>query len=564
MEVSNIVNKEDTFLVQYYNLIKSGEIIVGYYVRKEIENLVEDLDDPMFVYDTREAHTRIKFMETCCLQSKEPYYGKPLNLMPFQKAFIEALYSFKMADTGLRRFTEALLLIARKNGKSSIMAADAMCDLFLGSGGQDICCASNDDRQAKLIWEEINGMRSRLDPKKQLTSSNLVEIRNHVKNIKITRLSTKTQNKDGRNYSKVYLDESHDIDEENGQSEIAEACWRSMSTKDEPLFINCTTNGFNRDCYLDKKIETAKAVVNCEIDNIHLLPFLYLQDSETEIWQDEASWAKSNPAIQYGVKKIVKLEQDVESAKRDVGTRIHLLCKDFNMATSSAKSWLNLEDYTYEQKKWTLEDFRGCFCVAAADLSATTDLTNIKLLFMRAGDNTKYIYSHYWIPESKLYNSDDSGSGAEYKKWIREGYMSVCEGADNNICEIANWILNLKKEYGIMAIKVFYDQRYAKDFVNTLDEAGVETEVIQQNKYTLSTPTRLLESELKNHIINFANNPVDEWNFGNAALEVDNMGRQQIVKIKGTHDKRIDGAVATAILYAGYQRVRSEFERYIK
>ena len=552
------------YLIEYYELIKSGEEIVGYYMRKQIENLIEDLEDPMYVYDTKEAHTRIKFMETCCLQSKEPYYGKPIKLLPFQKCFIEALYSFKMADTGLRRFTDALMVIARKNGKSTLMAADAMCDLFLGSGGQDICCASNDDKQARLIWEEIRGMRSRLDAKERMSSSNLVEIRNDIKNIKISRLSGKTQNKDGRNYSKVYFDESHECDEENGQSEVAEACWRSMSTKDEPLFINCTTNGFNRDCYLDKKIELAKSVITGEIENIHLLAFLYLQDSENEIWQDESSWAKSNPAIKYGVKKVIKLKQDIENAKRDAGSRIHLLCKDFNITTSSAKSWLNLEDYTYEQPIWDLSDFRGCFCVAAADLSATTDLTNVKLLFMRPGDSTKYVYSHYWMPESKLYNSDDADAGAKYKEWARQGYITICDGADNDISSVANWILNLKKQYGIVALKVFYDVRYARDFIQTLDDAGVDTEVIQQNKYTLSTPTRLLESELKNHNINFANNPVDIWNYGNAALEIDNAGRQQIVKIKGTHDRRIDGAVCAAILYAGYQRVRSEFERYIK
>ena len=148
--------------------------------------------------------------------------------------------------------------ISRKNGKSSIQAADAMVDLFVGEGGTDICCASNDDRQAKLIWSEIGGMRQRLDPKKALTGQNLTEIKNKQRNITVFRLSSKTQNKDGFNISKTYLDESHDIAEENGASEIAEACWRGMSSKDEPLFVNCTTQGFNRDCYLDRKLSYAK------------------------------------------------------------------------------------------------------------------------------------------------------------------------------------------------------------------------------------------------------------------------------------------------------------------
>ena len=177
-----------TYLEQYHDLIKNGEVIVGYWIRKEIENLIEDLNNPDYVYDTTEAHKRIHFMETCCLQSKQPYYMKPLKLMPWQKAWWEAVYSFKMADTGKRRFTEGLLEIARKNGKSTMFAADGVYDLFVGEGGTDICCASNDDRQARLIWSEMAGMRSRLDPRKALTGQTLVEIKNKQRNITVFRL----------------------------------------------------------------------------------------------------------------------------------------------------------------------------------------------------------------------------------------------------------------------------------------------------------------------------------------------------------------------------------------
>lgn len=222
-----------TYLEEYNYLIQGRHVIAGYWMRKEIENLIEDLQNPAYIYDTDEAHKRIKFMQTLCLQSKHPYFGKPLELMPWQLAFWEAVYSFKMSDTKLRRFVEVLLEIARKNGKSTMLAGDGNTDLFIGTGGSEDCCASNDDRQAKYIWREIAGMRDRLDPKKAITSRNLVEIRNDRKNIIISRMSSKTQNKDGGNYTKTYLDEAHDIDEENGNSEIAEACWRGMSTKDE-------------------------------------------------------------------------------------------------------------------------------------------------------------------------------------------------------------------------------------------------------------------------------------------------------------------------------------------
>ena len=234
---------EDSYLIQYYTIIKNNEIIAGHYLKRELKNLIEELEDPRYIYDTTEAHKRIRFQETNCLQSKAPYYMKPIQLMIWQKAFWETVYSFKMADTGFRRFTEVLLEIARKNGKSTMFAADSNTDLFVGEGGVGICCASNDDRQAKLIWTEIGGMRGRLDPKKVMTNQNLTVIKNKLKNIEIVRLSSKTQNKDGFNFKKTNLDESHDMPDD----EIAEACWRAMSTHDEPLFLNCTTQGFITD-----------------------------------------------------------------------------------------------------------------------------------------------------------------------------------------------------------------------------------------------------------------------------------------------------------------------------
>lgn len=545
-----------TFLEEYNNLIRSGDVIAGYWIKQQVKRLVEDLQDSRFIYDTTEAAKRIGFQEKLCLQSKAPYYMKPLELMPWQKAFWEALYSFRMAN-GKRRFSEALLLIARKNGKSTMLAADAMYDLFVGGGGETICCASNDDRQAKLIWTEIGGMRSRLDPHKILTSQNLVEIRNDAKNVSVVRLSSRTKSKDGFNLSKTYLDESHDISEENGQSEIAEACWRGMSSKDEPLFINSTTQGFNRDCYLDHKIAYAKKVISGEIDDDNFLAFLYEQDSEQEIWRDEASWEKSNPAIRYGVKKIDKLRRDVEVAKHDKATRIHLLTKDFNVIQSTAQGWLLLEDYDYPQEKIDLENFRGSFILGAVDLSATTDLTSAKALLMK--DKTFYILSHYFIPESKLKLSDDTEAGADYKRWAREGLLTIHEGSEVDISAVADWYFELYKEYGFKPYKIGYDQRYAKNFIDRCEEYGFETEMINQGRY-LSTAMKLTESLLKSKSINYGGNEMDKWCLKNCCCQVDNLGNIQPVKIKREPSRRIDGAVTLIMAMETYRRYRSDFK----
>lgn len=547
-----------THLEEYKYLIDGRHVIVGYWIRKEIDNLIKDLQDSRFVYDTAEADKRIKFMQTLCLQSKQPYYMKPIELMIWQKAWWEAIYSFKMSDSGKRRFTEGLLEIARKNGKSTMLAADGNFDLFVGEGGTDICCASNDDRQARLIWSEIGGMRSRLDQKRIITGQNLTEIKNYKKNITVFRLSSKTQNKDGFNISKTYLDESHDIDEENGQSEIAEACWRGMSSKDEPLFINSTTQGFNRDCYLDKKIAYCKAVIEGEKDDVHILPFLFEQDSEQEIWQDESSWEKSNPAIRYGVKKIDKLRRDVEVAKSDKATRIHLLTKDFNIPQSTAQSWLMLEDYDYPQEILDLEEVRGSFILGAVDLAATTDLACAKVLIMRPDDKIKYTLTRYFIPESKLTSSDDREAGATYKEWAKLGILSIHDGNEIDISQVADWFYQLFKNYGLKPYKIGYDQRFAKTFIDRCEEYGFDTEMLQQGRY-LSNAMKLVEAELKSKKINYGNNEIDKWCLKNCACEVDNLGNIQPVKIKGQPSRRIDGAVTLIMLYEMLRRYRSDY-----
>lgn len=548
-----------SYLLDYWDMIRNGEVVVGYWMRQEVKRLVDDLE--VYEYDTTEAHKRIRFMETLCLQSKAPYYMVPIKLMPWQKAFFEAIYSFRMPD-GSRRITEALMEIARKNGKSTMLAADGNYDLFCGEGGADICCASNDDRQARLIWNEIAGMRSRLDPKKTITSQTLTEIKNRLRNITVFRLSSKTQNKDGFNISKTYLDESHDIAEENGQSEIAEACWRGMSSKDEPLFINCTTQGFNRDCYLDKKINYAKGVISGEIADEHFLAFLYEQDSEQEVWQDEMSWEKSNPSIRYGVKKVKKLRRDVEVAKYDKATRIHLLTKDFNIPQSNAQSWLMLEDYDYQQDEFDPDDFRGAAVLGAVDLSATTDLTSAKCLIMRAGDKTKYILSHYWIPESKLENSDDKNAGARYAEWAKAGILTIDEGNEINLSGVADWYYELFKKYKFKPYKIGYDQRYAKTFLDRCEEYGFETEMLAQGR-ALSSAMKLTEADLKSCVLNFQSNEMDKWCLSNCCCAVDNVGNIQPVKIPGQHAKRIDGALTFIMLEETYRRFKSDYMAFV-
>lgn len=112
---------EVNYLKQYYEEIQKGNIIVGLELKTELQKLIKDLDNPQYRYDTSESHLRIEFMENLCLQSKKPFYNVPMQLLLWEKAFIEVVYSFKFFDEELnrwaRRFQNVILLIARKMAK---------------------------------------------------------------------------------------------------------------------------------------------------------------------------------------------------------------------------------------------------------------------------------------------------------------------------------------------------------------------------------------------------------------------------------------------------------------
>lgn len=545
------------YLLEYREAIKKGEIIAGRELITELDKLADDLNNSCYRYDTTEAHMRIAFMENLCLQGKKPYYMQPMSLLLWEKAFFETVYSFKKYSDELgkwiRRFQDVLLLVGRKNGKSTLMASDGHTDLRIGEGGMDIVCASNDDRQAGLIWNEIDGMRRRIDPKSRWTKKNLSEIANLTNETKIFKMSGKTQNKDGRNIDKVYMDESHDAKND----EIAAACWKSMSAKEEPLFINLTTEGFINGGYLDEKLEYARKVLNDELDDDAFLPWLYTQDSEQEVWQDEMSWYKSNPSLGV-IKKWSFLRREIATAKVQKSARMHTLCKDFNIKQNNAQAWLMEEDYNYEAT-FDISEFKNCFCLGAVDLSATTDLTSAKILLIKPDDKTKYVYSHYWIPESKLEDSDDKAAGAKYREWAVAGLMTIHEGNEIDTAKVADWFFNLYKDYGIKTYICGYDQRYAKDFLKRMDDYNLICEMIYQNRFVMSSPMKLVEADLKARAINYNNNPIDAWCLGNAAMEMDNVGNVMCVKVNGQRSKRIDGAVSLIILYEVYRRYRSEF-----
>ena len=275
---------DNSFLLEYHARIETGEILVGQELWQELQNLKEDLLNDAFYYDTKDALLRIDFMERCVRLTKSPYYNKPMILMLWQKAFIEAVYSFKMYGTTFDRFKKVLLLIARKNTKSETCSALGLSELIVGNDGSDIVCSSNDDNQASITYDAIDTMRRLIDPDDLDTKRNQRFILNKTNGSKIFKLSERTRNKEGRNIDFAIIDEIHEMQE----NIIAKSIEQSQSLKDNPKLILITTEGFVQDGYLDDELKKARSIIDGEDDTQsgqRFLPWLYTQDSENEVWQ---------------------------------------------------------------------------------------------------------------------------------------------------------------------------------------------------------------------------------------------------------------------------------------
>ena len=221
------------------------------------------------------------------------------QLLTFKQDYviiIKVIYSFKMAESGLDRFKKVILLIARKNTKSETCSALALTELILGKPGADIVLSSNDDTQADILYQATDTMRSMIDPKNSDTWRNQKGIKCLVNGNKIFKLSDRTRNKEGRNIDFSVLDEVHEMRD----NVILKSIEQSQSLKENPKLIIITTEGFVNDGVLDSLLEDCRRIINGEDDGIaaeRMLPWLYTQDSENEIWQNEKSWQKSNPTL---------------------------------------------------------------------------------------------------------------------------------------------------------------------------------------------------------------------------------------------------------------------------
>lgn len=570
----------NSYILEYYKKIKDGEIIVGEELLIQLEKLVKEITDPVYQnlmnikIEFEDSNKRIKFIESECKHFEAPFAGKPFILALFQKAFIEAIFGIKIYDEELgryvRKYQDILFLVGRKNGKTPLIAAICLSEWFCGPVGLKMLCASNDYEQAGLMFDAINSMREESKTLEKVTRKNIKGIYfgnpkqkrkkgkySYQNKGNIRKLSAKSGAKEGRNIGVGAVDEVFEMEDDSLVMPIRQA----LSTQDEPLYFELTTEGFTNDGYLDNRLIEARKVLYGEVENERWLIWLHTQDSEQEIWDNEESWYKSNPGLGI-IKKWSFLRRMIQEARTSTSKKAFVLAKDFNVKQNNAQAWLD-KSVIENDLEADLEDYRGMFAIGAADLSETNDLTNARILFFNPDTKEKTTFSMYFIPSSKL----DELQGKEkdsYLEWIKAGYIYVCEGSEVEQSDVVTYFVSLYKKYKIRVIFTGYDKWQAKAFAKEMDDYGFDLEKIGQGDQ-LSNAMGVVESDLKSNKLNYAQNPVDKFCLENVAVKWNSEGtKRKPVKVQGQDDKKIDGAITLFIAYETLDRHRTEYSEYAR
>lgn len=542
------------YVIEYWKAIKSNDVIVSKRVYKQYERLVSEIEESeKYTFDVEKANKPIQFIESFCRHSKGEWAGKPVKLELFQKAYIAALFGFIDKETGIRRFKESMFYVARKNGKSTMLAGIALY-MFIadGEGGAEIYSIASKRDQAAILYEEAHNMIKQSEHLSKHVRKRKSDLYFEHTMSKLMPLAKNSNTLDGLNASLVVIDELHSIQDRN----LYEVMKQSQSARRDPLLIMITTAGTTRGNIFDDMYDYACNVVDGTFEDDSFLPIMYELDEKKE-WTDQEAWQKANPALG-SIKKLDDLKRKVEKAKNSPNDLGGLLTKDFNIRDTVHASWLTFDDINNEET-FELEDFKGSYAIGGADLSITTDLSCATLLFVDAETEKRYVHQMYWLPRDNFKERVEIDK-IPYDKWYEQGLLRLCNGNTINYGDITAWYLEMLEEYSITPLWIYYDSYSARYWVEEMEQHGFKMERCIQGARTLSLPMQQMGQDLKAKKINYNNHPILKWCLTNTGVETDRNGN--IVPIKAqTAKMRIDGMASMLDAYVGLFEHYEEFLR---
>lgn len=531
---------------QYIKDVQSGKITTSIYIKQAVERFCRMRDREDIYFDAEAVDECISFV----YQMKHflgDSAGKNFVLSPWQEFIVAHLIGLKWKDTRLRITRDSFIMVARKNGKSSIIAALALYMLIADgeASPQIACCASSRD-QASIVFNMIKEYAKSIDP----NSNALKYYRNYINfpankgTVKV--FSSDSAVLDGWNIFLGVLDEG-EAQKDNSLYSVFKS---SMIQRTQPLMIQICTAGFLLDgfpCFETYKL-SIEILAGVKQDDSFAC-FLYCLDPDDE-WDDENVWIKANPNMNVTVKKDF-LKGEIIKAKNDASQLVPVKTKHLNIFCNAASVWIPTEKLVKCMRKIDWEQFRGHTAYIGIDLASVSDLSAISLL---VPDGEKF-YSKSWcfIPRDTF---NTSPNHQLYEKFYQDGDLIISEG---NICDyqlLVNKIFELSQMFQIQGI--YYDPYNSSQFAIQCTEMGFNMQQVRQGLLSFSNPTKEYERLVLSEKMVIDKSPMYAWCMSNAVLIFDH--NNNCKPNKTTPNNKIDPVISSVESLAGYLQNPTSFD----
>lgn len=464
----------------------------------------------------------------------------------------------------LRRYTEALIFIPKKNGKTELGAVFHLIMFFLDKTlSKNQFCIASDKDQAMILHEAILTMLSstKLKIKNKRLIDHLIKTTvqppqitkkdGNYKHLITTLSKPQGEEKDGKKVTFFTNDEGH----AQPSKSLYQLIKNGMALTEEPLEINLSTSGYNlqgyyyNDLYLyackirDGVIQDERFYYEIfELDKSD-----YLDENGNEIidyWKDRKLWAKCNPNI--GVSPTYSfLEGLVSEAENSAESLVALKTKHLNQWLDKPNVWIENKVWTQSQSPIDIESLKGKLCYAGLDLATIWDLAAFVLIFPddSQGFRRYDILCRFFVPKDNLLKRVQKDK-VPYLDFLRDGLITATPGNEIDYSYIEKQILQDCNDFNVKMIA--YDRYNSNHLIQKLTEAECSEMIkFSQNMTWFNAPIREIELLAHQGRLNHQNNKVLNWHCSNVVLMKDSNDNMKFDKNKSI--EKIDGMVSLAM-----------------
>lgn len=462
-------------VLDYAKSIKTGNKIACWELQLGVSRFYKDLENEEYEIDHTGPEFCIGIIErTLCHQQGEridgtPLRGEPFLLEPFHKFIIYNLLGFKVKETGIVRFHEALIYIPRKNIKTSFAAAFAwaLSLWYRKSGSKTYITAAalmqslesfnfldyNIKRMGE--WDKDGGSFHIIDN----NNEHSIEADVSDGSMFIRALAANPDVQDSLNCNIAICDEIHAFTKPKQYNLFKEA----MKAYRNKLLIGISTAGDNENSFLGHRLKYCRQVLNGEVKDEQYFIFMCCAptDDNGEVdYLNPVVHEMANPA--YGVSvSAQELMNDALQAKHDPQQRKDFLSKSLNVYTTSLKSWFDIEEFRNSdgQYTWTLDELSklNIDWYGGADLSRMHDLTAAALIGQL--DGVDIIITHAFFPRTQaVYKAEEDG--IPVYEWQDNGWLTMCNSPTVQASDVVNWFISMRNK-GFKIRQVGHDRKFA-------------------------------------------------------------------------------------------------------